>query len=155
MQLTFDDEAAEVRRRFDAAADTVFAAFADRDLVQRWLKPSPEVSLDVLLYEFRPGGQYRFAYHTPGAPLSHVNGVFALIEPPARIVFSWNIEPPDEHASIRSEVRIFLTPADGATEVLIQHVKFSRAGAPQRHAEGWNGAMDGLAALLADLPKRA
>lgn len=149
MQSNDHDAAAEVRRRFDAAPEMVFAAFADPALVRRWLKPSPEVSLDVLAYEFVAGGQYRFAYSTPGEPLMHVNGVFALIEPPSRIVFSWNIEPPDQHAGIRSEVRISIAPMDEGAELVIQHVDLSRAGAPQRHAEGWRGAMEGLAAFLA------
>lgn len=117
--------------------------------MRRWLKPGPEVSLDVLAYEFAPGGRYRFAYTTPGEPLMHVNGVFATIEPPSRIVFSWNIEPPDQHAGIRSEVRISIAPVDGGAELVIQHVNLSRPAAPQRHAEGWRGAMDGLATLLA------
>lgn len=150
MQLDFSDKAAEVRRRFDAAPELVFAAFADPLLVRRWLKPGPEVSLDVLTYEFAQGGRYRFAYTTPGEPLMHVTGVFALIEPPSRIVFSWNIEPPDQHAGIRSEVRISIAPTDDGTELVIQHVNLSRAGAPQRHAEGWRGALEGLATLLAD-----
>lgn len=149
MQSSFTDLNAEVRRRFRAAPDLVFAAFADPALVGLWLKPGPEVSLDVLTYEFRPGGRYRFAYRTPGAPPMHVNGVFDVIEAPSRIVFGWNIEPPDEHAGIRSEVRVAITPADDGSEVFIQHVNLSQPGAPQRHAEGWLGALGGLEHLLA------
>lgn len=150
MQLDYDDEAAEVRRRFDAAPEMVFAAFADPVLVRRWLKPGPDVLLEILAYEFTQGGHYRFAYTTPGEPLMHVNGVFALIEPSSRIVFSWNIEPPDQHAGIRSEVHISIAPTDDGAELVIQHLNLSRAGAPQRHAEGWRGALEGLAPLLAD-----
>lgn len=152
MQPNFDNEAAEARRRFNVAPELLFAAFTDPLLVRQWLKPSPEVSLDILAYDFAPGGQYRFAYTTPGEPLMHVNGVFALIEPPSRIVFSWNIEPPDEHAGIRSEVRISITPVRGGAEIAIQHVNLARAGAPQRHAKGWRGAMEGLASFLSDTP---
>lgn len=151
MQLDFDDEAAEVRRRYDAAPEMVFAAFADPLFVRRWLKPTPDVLLDILAYEFAPGGQYRFAYTTPDEPVMHVNGVFAQIEPPSRIVFSWNIEPPDQHAGIRSEVRISIVPMDGGAELIIHHINLSRRGAPQRHAEGWRGAMEGLANYLAEM----
>lgn len=150
MQLDFNDDAVEVRRRFDAAPELVFAAFTDPRLVRRWLKPSPDVSLDVVTYEFAPGGCYRFAYTTPGEPLMHVIGVFALIEPPSRIVFSWNIEPPDVHAGIRSEVRVAINALEDGCELLIRHVNLSRAGAPQRHAEGWRGALEGLASCLTD-----
>ena len=58
------------------------------------------------------------------------------------------IEPPDEHAGIESEVTVTITPADGGTELLIRHEKLTRPGAVLRHAEGWRGAVDQLAALL-------
>lgn len=157
MHLDFNDDAVEVRRWFDAAPELVFAAFTDPRLVRRWLKPGPDVSLDVVTYEFAPGGCYRFAYTTPGEPLMHVTGVFTLIEPPTRLVFSWNIEPPDIHAGIRSEVRVAITAMERGCELLIRHVNLSRDGAPQRHAAGWRGALEGLAAALlaAEPPVRA
>jgi uncharacterized protein YndB with AHSA1/START domain len=141
---------AQIRRRFDASPAIVFAAFVDPALVQRWFRPGPEVGLDVLAYDFRPGGAYRFAYRNPGAEIMHVNGVFEAIEAPSRIVFSWNIEPPDEHAGVRSEVRISIMEDGAGAQLLIQHVKLARPGAPERHREGWRGALDGLAELLAE-----
>jgi uncharacterized protein YndB with AHSA1/START domain len=147
MQLPTSD-AAELRRYLDAAPDLVFAVFADPALVRRWLRPSPEVGLDVLGFEFKVGGFYRFAYHVPGGAIMHVNGVFRLIERPSRIVFSWNIEPPDEHAGVLSEVRVAIAPEGKGSQLAIRHVKLTQAGAPERHAAGWRGAADLLAALL-------
>ena len=144
----------KVRRPLDAAPDLVFAAFADPLLVRRWLRPSPEVRLEVLNYDFRIGGAYRFAYRVPNGDLMHVNGVFELIEPPSRLIFSWIIEPPDEHAHVQSEVRVAITRTGVGSVLEIHHIKLDRAGAPQRHAEGWRGATDQLAALLGSLEER-
>jgi uncharacterized protein YndB with AHSA1/START domain len=149
MRLDADNNVAEIRRRFDATPAIVFAAFADPLLVRRWLRPGPEVGLDVLAYDFRPGGAYRFAYQNPGAGVMHVSGVFELIEPPSRIVFSWNIEPPDEHAGVRSEVRVSIRQDDAGSEVIVQHAKLARPGASARHRDGWRGALEGLAEVLA------
>ena len=148
MQSSFTELNAEVRRRYSAPPALVFAAFADPALVQLWLRPGPAIAFDVLTYEFRPGGRYRFAYRTPGEPLMHVGGVFDVIEAPSRIVFGWNIEPPDEHAGIQSEVRVAITPFERGSEVFIQHVSLSYPGAPRRHAQGWLGALNGLERLL-------
>ena len=141
-------DVAEVRRHLAAAPDLVFAAFADAALVRRWLTPSSDVRLDVLSFDFRVGGAYRFAYHVPGGTIMHVNGVFRAIERPLRIVFSWNIEPPDEHAGVHSEVQVAIEPDGDGSQLHIRHVRLARAGAPERHAEGWRGAAKQLAALL-------
>jgi uncharacterized protein YndB with AHSA1/START domain len=144
-----DARVAEVRRRLAARPARVFAAFADPALVERWLTPSPEVGLTVERLEFRVGGAYRFGYHVPGRPTMFVNGVYRLIEPPARLAFSWNIEPPDEHSGIASEVTVTLAPDGDGTRLTIRHERLDRPGAAARHAAGWEGAVGQLAARLA------
>jgi uncharacterized protein YndB with AHSA1/START domain len=143
-----DETAATVERRLCASPARVFDAFADAAIVGRWLTPSPEVSLTVLQYEFRVGGRYRFAYRVPGRGTMHVNGDFRLIEPPERLAFAWNIEPPDEHAGVRSEVSVSLRPDGEGTHLVIRHAYLAAPGAPRRHAEGWRGALEQLARLL-------
>jgi uncharacterized protein YndB with AHSA1/START domain len=143
-----DDTAVEVRRRFRVAPEKVFAAFAEARWVGRWLSPSPDIRLTLLQFDFREGGEYRFAYHVPGGQIMTVRGAYRSIEPPSKIVFSWVIEPPDEHAGLESEVTVTITPDGELTELLIRHKKLTRPGAGVRHAEGWRGALDQLAALL-------
>lgn len=146
--MTPDKTVAEVRRRFTSVPEKVFAAFAEPRLITRWLTPSPEIALTVLQFDFRVGGVYRFAYHVPGGQPVIVGGSYRSIEPPSKIVFSWIIEPPDEHAGLESEVTATITPYDGGAELLIRHEKFVRVDAIERHAQGWRGALDRLRTLL-------
>jgi uncharacterized protein YndB with AHSA1/START domain len=127
---------AEVRRRFTAAPEKVFAAFAEAHLVGRWLSPSPEIMLTLLHFDFCVGGTYRFAYRLPGRETVIVGGAYR------------SIEPPDAHAGIESEVTVTITPDGGGTELHIRHEKLTRIDAIVRHAEGWRGALDRLTALL-------
>jgi uncharacterized protein YndB with AHSA1/START domain len=143
-----EETVAEVRRRLFAAPEKVFGAFAEAQLVRRWLSPSPEIVLTVLQFEFRVGGVYRFAYRVPGGQTMIVNGAYRTIEPPSKIVFSWNIEPPDEHAGLQSEVTVKITPDGDGVELLIRHEKLTLPGAPLRHAEGWRVALGQLTNLL-------
>jgi uncharacterized protein YndB with AHSA1/START domain len=138
---------AEVRRRLKAAPERVFAAFSEARLVSRWLSPAPEIALTVLAFDFRVGGAYRFSYRVPDADAVIVGGVYRLIEPPGKIVFSWVIEPPDVHAGIESEVTVTIMPDGAGAELLIRHDKLLRIDAVERHAAGWRGALDKLAAL--------
>lgn len=146
-----DGTVAEVRRRLAAPPAKVFAAFADPALVSRWLTPSPEVALSVLRFEFRVGGAYRFAYHVPDGRTMFVNGIYQTIDPPSTLVFSWNIEPPDEHAGLHSEVSVTLVPDGTGTHLLIRHAQLTVPGAADRHAQGWLGAVGQLVALLTAL----
>jgi uncharacterized protein YndB with AHSA1/START domain len=138
----------EVRRVLAAPPEKVFAAFADRALVAQWLRPSPDVKLTVLTFDFRHGGAYRFAYEVSDDQRMVVGGIFSAIEAPSRIVFSWLIEPPDEHAGIASEVTVQLVPRGSSTELTIRHAKFGRPDAELRHDQGWRGALDLLEARL-------
>lgn len=141
---------AEVRRHLAASPARVFAAFADASLVSRWLTPSRDIRLDVTEFDFRVGGRYRFAYHVPGRDAMVVTGMYRVIEPPSRIVFSWDIQPPDEHAGVRSEVTISLNPDGTGTDLLIRHAQLTGPGAQERHAIGWTGAIDHLAELITE-----
>ena len=145
-----DSGIAEVRQHLAASPARVFAAFADASLVSRWLTPSPDVRLDVTEFDFRVGGRYRFAYRVPGRDAMVVTGMYRVIEPPSRIVFSWDIQPPDEHAGVRSEVTVSLSPNGTGTDLLIRHAKLTAPGAQERHAIGWIGAIDHLAELISD-----
>jgi uncharacterized protein YndB with AHSA1/START domain len=80
-----------------------------------------------------------------------VAGVYRRIEPPSRIVFSWVIEPPDEHADLESEVTVCIAPDGDGSLLRIRHEKLTLAGAAQRHTQGWLGALDRLEALLGAL----
>src|SRR5262249_54525693 len=96
-----DEGVAEVRRRLTALRAGVFAAVAEASLVCGWLPASREFEWDVVHFAFRVGGSYRFAYRVPGRDKRVAIGVYRPIDPPLTIVFSWDIEPPDEHAGVR------------------------------------------------------
>jgi uncharacterized protein YndB with AHSA1/START domain len=83
-----------------------------------------------------------------------VNGVYQTIEPPWTIVFSWNIEPPDEHAGVRSEVTVTLAPRGTGTDLRIRHAQLTLPGTRERHEAGWRGALDHLVALLPHVRER-
>jgi uncharacterized protein YndB with AHSA1/START domain len=146
--VTASNPGVEVRRLLKTSPEKVFSAFADQELVAQWLRPSRDVRLTVLAFDFQPGGAYRFAYDVPDGQRMIVGGTFRIINAPSRIVFTWLIEPPDEHAGIDSEVTVSIVPRGSSTELTIRHAKFGRVDADLRHEQGWSGALDLLEAQL-------
>ena len=144
-----DKSRAEIKRHVAYAPEKEFVAFANPELIARWLTPSPEIRLTVLAFDFRGAGSYRFAYHVPGATTVILGGSYSVIKRPSRIVFSWVIEPPDEHAGIVSQVSVTITPDGSGSELVIRHERLGCADAIERHAAGWHGAVDQLTELLA------
>jgi len=147
--MRLDTTAADIHRYLGVTPQKVFAAFADLAMVSRWLTPSPDTKLEVVEFDFQEGGNYRFAYHVPGGSVMRVNGVYRLIRPPSEIVLSWNIEPPDEHAGVKSEVIVRITPDGEGSQLHIRHELLTPAGAVDRHRQGWRAALDQLGNLLA------
>jgi len=139
---------ARVTRHVSAPPERIFSAFASAELVARWLSPSPDIALQILAYDFQVHGRYRFAYHVPTGQIMYVHGSFLEIVPPRALVFSWIIEPPDEHAGIDSEVRVSISGVREGSVLTIVHVRLDQPGAAERHAVGWLGALDRLDSIL-------
>jgi hypothetical protein len=56
---------------------------------------------------------------------------------------------------VRSEVTITLTPQGTGTDLLIRHTRLTQPGAAERHAAGWEGAVDQLIVLVSEALERS
>ena len=72
-------------RRIDAPAERVFEAIADPDRLARWWGPAG-FSSTFEVFEFRPGGLWRFVMHGPDGRDYENENVFAEIVAPQRVV---------------------------------------------------------------------
>lgn len=136
------------RRRYPAPIETVFRAFTEPEILTRWFSPSADIAIEVLDYDLRPTGSYRFGYRFPDGRLSTVKGRFRKVSRPARLTFTWTWEAPDPHAGIETLVTIELVPREGGTEILVVHELFPDHDSRDRHQDGWRTTLDRLAEIL-------
>jgi uncharacterized protein YndB with AHSA1/START domain len=143
-----DELLVQVQHVLVAPPARVFRAFTDAQLLPRWLTPSRDIAMRVEALDVREGGSYRFVYTLPDRSEVGIGGVYRTIRPPQRLVFSWIIDPPDEHAGIESEVTVTIDPAGDGSRLTIRHLGWPIADAARRHEGGWVGALVQLVSLL-------
>lgn len=79
-------------RIFTASPEAVFAAFAAPERLARWWGPDGfHNSFDV--FEFKPGGQWRFTMHGPDGSSYPNESTFGQIEPARKIVVQHLSQP--------------------------------------------------------------
>ena len=143
-----DELLVQVEQVLAAPPARVFRAFSDARLLPRWLTPAPETTMRVEALDFREGGAYRFVYTLPDRSEVAIGGVYRTIRPPERLVVSWIIDRPDEHAGIESEVTVTIAPAGKGSRLTIRHLGWPIPSAARRHEGGWMGALVQLDRLL-------
>lgn len=133
-----------VRRRIAAPPQRVFDAWTQPRHLEAWWGPGgvtcPEAHVDL-----RVGGALRIANDTPGG-LVWIQGHFEVVEPPHRLVYTWQMEG---HAGPPSRVTVRFDPAEGGTEVTVVHTRIDSEPTRDSHELGWHGCLDGLEQFLA------
>jgi uncharacterized protein YndB with AHSA1/START domain len=131
-----DATSLEVHRFIPAAADDVFAAWTDPELMRRWMSPVGRAEAEV---DLRVGGRFRLAMVGQGTKIEHT-GEYLEISPPGRLVFSWRSPYTGPEPSV---VTVVLRPVEGGTELVLTHEGLPEEGVPS-HRDGWGRMLDRL-----------
>jgi uncharacterized protein YndB with AHSA1/START domain len=144
--MTMPSESAvlEITRVFDAPPSRVFDAWLSREEWASWIGPEG-VRCDVPLLEPRVGGRYRLTMHLPDGRALPVAGVFRAVERDRGFAFTWGMEGEPRETL----VTVALRDLDGRTELKLRHEGLPSAADRDGHGEGWNSALNKLAAYLA------
>ena len=84
---------------------------------------------------------FRVGFQGTDEVVDVLRGEFLEITPPHRLVYTWEWEPPNEHAGISSVVTVQFNEKDGGTELLLCHA-MADSGMKERHSLGWCGALE-------------
>jgi uncharacterized protein YndB with AHSA1/START domain len=125
----------------------VFAACVDPGQLRQWWGPAgftaSEIDLDV-----RAGGQYRLTMHPPDGAEFHLGGHFSEVDPPRRLVYTFEYEEPDPDDQETLVTLSFLEHREG-TKVVLNQGPFATEARHELHRVGWTETLDRLAAFLA------
>ena len=93
-KFTVDREAREItmERIFDAPRELVWNLYTNPKLIPQWWGPKTlKTTVDEM--DVRPGGRWRFIQRDPNGMEYAFNGIYREIEPPKRVVYTFNFEP--------------------------------------------------------------
>jgi uncharacterized protein YndB with AHSA1/START domain len=84
----------EVTRDFDATPAQLFRVATDPDLVAQWLGPR-DLEMEVVEYDVRPGGRYRYIHRDADGTEYAFRGVFHTVEQDTLVIqtFEWEGAP--------------------------------------------------------------
>ena len=131
-----------VRRRLPAPREVVFEAWTDPEGIRQWMCPGDTVSAEAKL-DVRVGGSYRIVMKSKTRDYVHT-GVYQVVEPPSKLVFTWTREEDDAPTLVTVE---FLPHGD-ETEMVLTHERFLDADVMKRYQGGWATIADKFAAFL-------
>jgi uncharacterized protein YndB with AHSA1/START domain len=132
-----------ITRTLAAPIEAVFAAWTDPLLMSRWFFPRPDWTAEAK-NELTVGGSYAIRMFSESGDATTITGVYREIEPPHRLVFTWNAD-----AIVDTVVTLELRDLGGRTELTLTHEGLVEAAARDLTSSGWTGCLDSLARYLA------
>lgn len=139
-----------VSRVIKAPREAVFRAWTEPDQLTQWSSPvgvvveSAEVDLTV-------GGRYHIRMKSPENEHNAV-GVYQEIDPPRRLVYTWNWAEQDAQMGAHMEedtlVTVEFNDVGGSTEVVLTHERFPNVEHRNGHEQGWASCLDRLEAFF-------
>jgi uncharacterized protein YndB with AHSA1/START domain len=137
-----------------ASPEQLWRAWTDPDLLARWWVPAPTVARIERL-DVEPGGAFVTSMSDDGETFApHTDGIFLVVEPAARLVFTNAIDSAWRPAApapvpMAAEITFAVHPEGTAYGVVVRH----RDPAARDHHEelgffdGWGAVTEALAAL--------
>jgi uncharacterized protein YndB with AHSA1/START domain len=132
-----------IRRKMPAPREVVYEAWIDPQGIREWMCPGDVTSAEAVL-DVRVGGAYRIVMK--GKERDHVHtGVYRVVEPNAKLVFTWTQEGNDVITLVTVE---FLAHGN-ESELVLTHERFTKPDVAKRYESGWGTISEKLSSYLA------
>jgi len=133
-----------IQRTFPAPREKIFKAWTDPQELKKWWGPAgyttPSAEIDL-----RVGGAYRIAMRSPEGVVYDLYGVYRVVEPPTKLVYTWNWRGTHMDDIGETLVTVEFHNSQKGTEIILTHERFPDQKACDEHSWGWTATLDRLA----------
>ena len=130
-------------RRLPASRDRVYRAWTDPDEVRQWWALSG-MTVEIADFDIRVGGNFRLGLRSQEGSLHVARGEYSVVEPPAKLVHTWQWEEDGPGGSQVMQVTVEFIEDGDATRLVLTHEDFRNQEAADRHTSGWTDKLDCL-----------
>lgn len=129
-----------VTKIISASPERLFAAWTEPEQLKQWWGPESVTCIEAEV-DLRVGGHYRIGNRFPDGSLVWITGRFHLIDPPRKLVYSWQVgaNADEELVTVSFEPTL-----DGQTKVTVLHERIPDEPTRSRHQLGWIGCLGKL-----------
>jgi uncharacterized protein YndB with AHSA1/START domain len=140
------DTTLRLERLIASPPEILFALWTDpAELIRWWAPDGYELSVDAL--DLMPGGRWRIILRRPGGNALATSGVYRVVDPPRRLVFSWAWEDERGARGHETEVDVSFEAAPGGTRLVLLQQRFESQKARDNHNAGWSASFDRLTGI--------
>ncbi len=134
-----------IKRRMAAPAPLVYRAWTDPEMLMHWFGPD-HCTVFHAESDVRVGGTFRVRMRATDGEIHDVSGTYLVVEPDARLEFSWAwITMPERE----SRVTVTIKPDGDGSILTLLHEQFFDEEARAGHEYGWTQAFGKLERTLA------
>jgi uncharacterized protein YndB with AHSA1/START domain len=138
----------DMRRTFRAPRELVFRAFTQAEMLRHWICPAG-YGIGAAHADPRVGGRFHVEMRSPEGTVYRADGFYIEMRPPELLVLTWTWAAGHTMPDVETVIRIEFSAQGEETLMVMTHSGLVSEAERAAHEEGWNGAFDKLAVLLA------
>lgn len=131
----------ELTHPLAAAPEAVFSAWTNGEAFACWFPP-PGAALEVMAFDARAGGSYRFRLSV-GSETFSTGGTFLDLAPPSRLSFGW-VREDGGQAGVETRVEISIRAHGDGSELVLTHSGLADPDVRTETKDGWVNALQRL-----------
>jgi uncharacterized protein YndB with AHSA1/START domain len=133
---------------FDAPRELVYAAWTERQHLDKWHGAPEGMTVTVEQSDIRPGGAFRICMHAPDGKDHWLQGAYREVVAPERLVFTHAWLDAAGKPGPETLVTITFTERGDRTELTLHQTGFASTQSRDGHREGWASTFRNLARYL-------